>query len=430
MSRLKETLAGQLKKRLTRRTIKAALIAITKDPLFRLLKADFSFEALRISSKFSLDLARKAYTRDQPVCLVSLFSPHELFHALGVVPFVSEVVSAMAAALGFSERLLKEAEGRWHSSDTCGFHRCALGADQIELMPLPDFVVSPSYLCDGISKTLYGISSAHRCEFFPIDIPYYFNDESAYYLASQLKRMSTAIAYKTGQKLDFGRLKEALKLSNATRREMLAVNRLRRDLNLSPKDFNGLSLILPFYTAIGTEAGLQIYETLHHELEAKKANRSITEESGSPQKPLRLLWLHLLPYYQNDILETITRDHRAHLVFEEINYVFWEELDPERPFLSLARKMLSHQWNGPLTRRLEVLKKLALDFRIDGAIHFSHWGCRQSNGAVPIIQDHLAQINVPLLSLEGDCVDDRNYMKGQSNTRIESFLEILEANRC
>ena len=63
--------------------------------------------------------------------------------------------------------------------------------------------------------------------------------------------------------------------------------------------------------------------------------------------------------------------------------------------------------------------------RVDGVIHFSHWGCRQSNGGVRLIKDTVMEYGIPFLNLDGDCIDERNYSKGQYLTRLEGFMEII-----
>jgi benzoyl-CoA reductase/2-hydroxyglutaryl-CoA dehydratase subunit BcrC/BadD/HgdB len=34
-------------------------------------------------------------------------------------------------------------------------------------------------------------------------------------------------------------------------------------------------------------------------------------------------------------------------------------------------------------------------------------------------------MNIPLLHLDVDCVDERNYARGQILTRLEAFMELL-----
>ncbi|MCK5311092.1 MAG: 2-hydroxyacyl-CoA dehydratase, partial [Desulfobacteraceae bacterium] len=54
-----------------------------------------------------------------------------------------------------------------------------------------------------------------------------------------------------------------------------------------------------------------------------------------------------------------------------------------------------------------------------------HWGCRQGTGIRGLISQGLKKVNVPVLNLEIDCVDSRNLAKGQIETRLEAFIEML-----
>jgi len=44
------------------------------------------------------------------------------------------------------------------------------------------------------------------------------------------------------------------------------------------------------------------------------------------------------------------------------------KLDPERPFESLAKKMLSHFLAGRIDNRINVILKAARDYKVNGAI--------------------------------------------------------------
>ena len=64
-------------------------------------------------------------------------------------------------------------------------------------------------------------------------------------------------------------------------------------------------------------------------------------------------------------------------------------------------------------------------YQCRGAIHFSHWGCRQSSGALHTVRTRLRKEGVPLLVLDGDCVDPVNLQMGPLRTRAEAFIEML-----
>jgi len=120
--------------------------------------------------------------------------------------------------------------------------------------------------------------------------------------------------------------------------------------------------------------------------------------------------------------------YRANIVCDELNDIYWDPIDPENPYHGMARRAIAQPLNGSIQRRIEHLQKLARNYKLDGAINPCHWGCRQGTGARGMISDGLKEIGVPVLNLEVDCVDTRNYAEGQLRTRIEAFSKPL--SRC
>ena len=96
--------------------------------------------------------------------------------------------------------------------------------------------------------------------------------------------------------------------------------------------------------------------------------------------------MHLKPYYSEELMNFLKQEG-AVLAMEEFNHIFWPPLDPEQPFLSLARKTLSHFAFKPVSERIRVMEELARKYRVDGIVHFSHHGCRTSCGGALIIKE-------------------------------------------
>jgi benzoyl-CoA reductase/2-hydroxyglutaryl-CoA dehydratase subunit BcrC/BadD/HgdB len=115
----------------------------------------------------------------------------------------------------------------------------------------------------------------------------------------------------------------------------------------------------------------------------------------------------------------------AAIAFEETSFVWWDTLDEEQPLRSLARKMLANYYNGPVERRVDMALRHITRYQCVGAVHFSHWGCRQSSGALHVLRGRLRREGVPLLVLDGDCVDPTNLQMGPLRTRVEAFVEML-----
>ncbi len=366
-----------------------------------------------------LRLLRQAYLVDKPVIWTNVYTPSELIWSMGGVPFMPEVAAAVVANMSWGTGFLKAAEGAWYSADLCGFHRCALGMAVNRVLPRPDAIIATSHLCDGAVKFLEMSSRMFNCPYYLIHIPYNDDQQSRSWLAGELSLLAKELNYLLPSRprnisLVAGHV-------NAAREQMVAVNELRKNNPAPWLGDESLNRIVISFNMLGTPEAVKYYSLLRKDL-SERINK------GRPAVPLqkkRLLWLHFKPYYPNPLLRKIEQDLGNVIAFEEVSAVTWGKLSPEDWWGSVAAKILSNPFWGSGEKRVELILKLVSEYGCDGVIHFSHWGCRQSTGMVSILREALNSKGIPFLNLEGDCIDSRNFMEGQSMTRVESFLEML-----
>jgi benzoyl-CoA reductase/2-hydroxyglutaryl-CoA dehydratase subunit BcrC/BadD/HgdB len=394
--------------------------ALAKQIFIRL--KNFSFEASRMAAETALEQAAAAFRGENMVAWTSAFFPSEMVHAFSLIPFAPEGAAATAASLGMAPQLLRFADQMGFSNDACSFHRCAAAGTAGEYFPVPDMLLASSHLCDGAPQLFRYLGRRYGKPFYILDVPVFPGEAGERYLARQLKELVLFMEKTSGRKLTRKAIREAWENSNRAGAAQLRVNTLRRHLPSPMSGEDALGFVYLVLVGKGHLQTARIYETLARELAERVA-------SGGPDpagERFRLLWMHLRPYYKNDLLGIVESELKMRVAFEEINDVYWPPLDPERPFISLARKILSNPALGPARRRLARVKELAAAYRADGVIHFSHWGCRQAVGATVFLKDQLRKDGIPFLSLDGDCVDPNSFPPGQARTRLESFLELLE----
>ena len=443
--KIKEEVKNGVQRNLNRKYITRVLNILGTRPILATYGSTFASESDRYLNIVSIKSLKKAYSEKSPVAYGSLFLPYELFHSLELSPFLPEVMSGFTAGLGITERTLKKASARWYTPDLCTFHRSAAGAVEMDLFPRPDFIIAANLACDAAQKTFYidAVNFGIRDNFYLVDIPYENSTDNIRYLSKQLKNISVDICKKLGTRPDMDRFKEVIELSNSFRYWALKVNDIRKELLLYPKNYNGLNFILPFHGLAGTADAVKLYKNMYLELkeylDKQKSLIRQNKKTGEKNKGAetekefvdyrnmkRLLWLHLKPYYKNDIF-TMLEKNNYRVVFEEINYVYWPELDPGQPFESLALKLLSHPLNGSIDNRVKAITEMSKDYKVDGVVLFAHWGCRHSNGGARIIKDSMSKHNIPTLILDGDCLNKNNSSTGQISTRLQGFMEIMDS---
>lgn len=387
----------------------------------------YTLKATKLRSALLGRLFRKAYQKDSVIAWRSSFVPSEMLFALDIVPFAPEGVISMFANSHLTDEILRVAEDRDCSRDTCSFLRGITGSVINDYMPMPDFLIATSLYCHGSAQVFKSLSKKYNKDFIYIDVPFHYErDYTVGYVAKQLEDIMKLMAEKTNRKFDIDRLKQAIIYSNQATSYYAKVNELRKSKPAPMLGGEAIDYAIILAHTFGCPEMVEICKTLYEEIQ-DRVNKGIGAVEG---EKYRILWRQLRPYYTNALFDYIERHHKAVIVFEEANGVHWKEMDPEKPFESLAEKLLSNKGLGQVQRWLDFTDGFIADYDVDGIIEFAHWGCRYLSASTQIFKDKLLQNkNIPLLIIDGDCIDRRDYSDGQIKTRIDAFVEILNRKK-
>jgi benzoyl-CoA reductase/2-hydroxyglutaryl-CoA dehydratase subunit BcrC/BadD/HgdB len=401
---------------------------VLRSPLgLNLLKGFWGFNSLhehiRIAGDFALDLARRTYVNpDAPVVWFNGLFPPELVWGLGVIPFYPEIVSAMAASVGLSPSSLARASDAHYPLDICTFHRNAAGLALEGLFPDAEAYVSTSNVCDIAAQMIASQAFQAGREFFLVDVPPSYDEESITHVERQLEELVQRLADLTGIAFDEERLRGAIRFSNEARQFYQQVRSLRRAEPAPLRGSSQLNQLALIATAFGTPDAVEYYRALRDHT-GDLVERGATEQQN---QRYRLYWMHLKPYFPTDLMSWLEDELGVVIVFEEASNVWWEPMDETRPLRAIAHRILSVYYNGPIERRLETTLRCVEEFRAQGVVQFHHWGCRQSTGALRVLRDALRKEGIPFLQMDGDCIDETNLQMGPLRTRVQGFLEILD----
>ncbi len=410
-----------------RRLTAAMLRRVLRSPMgLNLLKGYWGFNSLkehiRIGGQFALNLAQRTYINpDAPVVWFNALFPPELVWGLGVIPFYPEIVSGMTANVGLGPSCLAQASDAHYPMDICTFHRNAAGLELQGVFPKAVAYVSTSNVCDIAGQMLASFAYEGGSEFLMVDVPPTYDKVSIDYVEKQLNNLLDRLWALTGLSLDIERLREALRLSNQAREYYQQVRALRRAEPAPLRGSSQLNQLALIVTAFGTPDAVEFYRAL------RDYTRDLVSQGRGEQtnQKYRLYWMHLKPYFRTDLMSWLEDELGAVIAFEEASNVWWEPLDETQPVRAIAEKILSVYYNGPLERRLQTTLQCVEEFRAQGVVQFHHWGCRQSTGALRVMRDILRSKDIPLLQIDGDCIDETNLQLGPVRTRIQGFLEML-----
>jgi benzoyl-CoA reductase/2-hydroxyglutaryl-CoA dehydratase subunit BcrC/BadD/HgdB len=374
--------------------------------------------------KLALEIARlgkRLYTGHDRVAWCGILTPFDVLNAMGVTSCFVEFVGGMLASTGTVSPFLEEAEHAGFAADACGYHRSVMGAARKGTMPVPDFMIATTCPCSGGIAVLENLAGSFDRDLLVLHVPQDESTEAVNHLANQFKDMVEFISAHTGVSLDEQRLRRSIENSNTTSDLMNESYKLAQNVPspVAGRDLRNFGILMPLF--FGTDAAIELAQAFRDEFAA----RIDTETAGVPGEKLRLMWIQNRIQFKNPVEKMLESEYQAAIVIDELNSITWESVDPDDPYPGLARRAISNPLNGSIERRVDHLKNLAQAYRIDGAINPCNWGCRQGTGSRGLIEDGLREINVPVLNLEVDCVDQRNFAEGQIRTRLEAFMEML-----
>ena len=376
----------------------------------------------RLLAYHTARLGRELYAGEKPVVWANVSVPFELVNAFPVASTYSEFIGAVLAGAQIAPQYLEKAESAGFPLDGCSYHRALIGASLGGIVPEPIGVIAASCPCDGGLKTVAEVVG--RMAGVPacfLNVPGRPTDEAVAYLAAQFEQMIEFLEERTGTKLDREKLAGIVGRSNRAAEilnDVYAFGR-RTPVPYDHKDLKNFQIVM--IPLMGTDEGIEIAEAFRDEFAARIENGYAKGES----EKLRLLWVQNRVQFPNDLLDHIDAAYGARIVWDELNEVYWDPIDPEDPLPGLARRLIDNPLGGNVDRRTEVIVKRCCDYGIQGAIHPSNWGCRQSQNARGLFAEALKAIDVPMITLDMDCVDPRQFHRGQLLTRLEAFCEML-----
>ncbi len=373
--------------------------------------------------KYVLELSRlgkKLYSKDENIAWCGVTAPFDLLSSMGVTSCFVEFVGAMLSSTQTAGFFFEEAEDSGFATDSCAYHRAVMGAVLKNAMPKPDFIIGTSSPCTAGLAVMENFANQYKKDFFILNVPQNHTKDTIKFLAAQLEEMTLFVSDHTKRPLSKQKLGIALENFNRSSKLLKDIYDLAKT-NPSPVDNR---LLKDFGTVItllmGTQQGIDICQAFKDELN----HRIKTGLHHASKEKTRLMWIQNRIQYPFPINEMLD-DLGAKIVVDELNNVTWEPMDPDNPFESIAKRMISIPFSMDTPKRIRTIQDLSLEYQIDGAINPCHWGCRQGTGARGLISKGLKDINVPVLNLEIDCVDSRNLAKGQIETRVEAFLEMM-----
>lgn len=348
--------------------------------------------------------------------IVSLYLPCEILHSMGISTLFPEALACYLAAARSEQVFIDTAEQNFVSQTMCSYHKAFIGMVETGVLPKPDFIINTTLACDANHLSFRRAAEHYNVPQYMIDVPYNYSSGAVDYVAEQIRDMVTFIE-KQGYTFDEKKLIEMVEKSKQTLKNFNDILALRANRSLSDEMTSQMLSVFATHVMLGTDNALKYSTDLKNELSAVPEGK----------KGVRLLWVHTLPYWQDALRDLINFTDRCEIVTcDMVMDAMYCDLEEADPYRFMADRLVKNTVNGNGSNRINATLELAKKLNANGIVWYCHWGCKQTAGLSNIAKSTFEANGFPTLILDGDGCNWNNVNDGQTVTRTEAFLELLE----
>jgi benzoyl-CoA reductase/2-hydroxyglutaryl-CoA dehydratase subunit BcrC/BadD/HgdB len=378
----------------------------------------------------------------KPVAWITSGTPVEILLALDVLPVYPENYGALVGSRKAAVSYCEEAERAGYSQDLCAYARVNIGAmlaERGELagrpLPRPDLLVATKNICGVVVKWWEVTARYFGCPLFVLDTPFAgdgLTEAQVVYVRGQLEEMVSFVSRALQRPLPAreafeSRLTGVLDLTRQATGIWQDIQVLRQ---VSPTPASALDMftnLFPIVALRGTSLCVDYYRKVHAELQ-ERVRQGVGAVDG---ERFRLLWDNIAIWYDFDLVRYL-HSRGAAFVGETYTdawgvYQFRAE-DVADPLGAMARLYSQVLLNVGIKTRKSRLFGMLKAQRAQGAVFHSCRSCKTySLGQYDLARAVRDELGLPTLVIEADMADPRAFAAGPTMTRIDAFLELLEA---
>lgn len=370
--------------------------------------------------------------------------PVELLWAYDVFPHHPENMATVAAARQQSLRLIEHSESQGYSRDLCSYCKTSFAAYDTNIkttlggLDKPDVITCTNTICDTHWKWFQ--IQAHRLNvpIFAFDIPSVVSgtDEKTVeryvdYVVEQFYDFYDFMEKHTGKKFNEKKMRTVLEKSDRLCSLWSEIYEHRKAVPSPYSSAETSASFFPLVVMPGVDKGIKFYEKILADVKERTEKGEGTMSGG--KEKFRLMYEGIPFWYRMRFMYDLAK-YGCVVTYEPYTWSFAPRktlgLPIEETLREVARIIMDLPYAYNLEARIKYFVDVVREFKLDGVILHENMSCRPSStGMADLKEEVQKQTGVPVLILQCDMNDPRAFAEGPIKTRVESFVELMEANR-
>ncbi len=370
--------------------------------------------------------------------------PVELLWAYDVFPHHPENMATVAAARKQSLRLIEHSESCGYSRDLCSYCKTSFAAYDTNIkttlggLDKPDIITCTNTICDTHWKWFQIQAHKLKVPFFSFDIPSVVSGTSEKvidgyvdYVVEQFYDFYDFMEKHTGRKLDENRMRSVLEKSERLCSLWSEIYQYRKNIPTPYSSAETSASFFPLVVMPGVDKGIKFYEKILADIKERDAKGEGTITQG--KEKFRLMYEGIPFWYRMRFMYDLAK-YGAVVTYEPYTWSFAPRktlgLTIEESLREVARIIMNLPYAYNLETRIKYFVDVVREYKLDGVVLHENMSCRPSSTGMSDLKEEIQkQTGVPVLILQCDMNDPRAFSEGQMQTRVESFVELMEANR-
>lgn len=409
-----------------------------KKPAIKKIQAAGQMRKIMADYFYALHNASKAGSPKIAWC--TSVGPAELLLSLGFLVHYPENHGAMLGATRTANDYIPAANAIGYSPDICSYLTSDIGAflkketplskayEGIDSVPRPDVLVFNTNQCRDVQDWFSFYSRELGVPALGISTYRNIGEISDYHLQSvveQTKSLIEPLEKISGNTFNIDKFREILSLS----KECTALWKRVLETNTAapaPMSFFDATIHMgPAVVLRGSSQAVEYYNVLLKELEERIANK----EGAVEGEKFRIYW-EGMPIWGKlrDMAEFFISLKTSVIASTYCNSWIFDAFDPDDPFMSMARAYTQIFIVRDEKFKEKYIEDMVRKYKIDGLLFHDAKTCpNNSNNRYGMPERLEKKLNIPALTINGDLNDLRCYSEEQAKTKIEAFVEQLQA---